>query len=109
MNFNDYQVVARSTAIYPNLNNNIFYPTLGLCGESGEVAEKVKKIIRDKGKIIDEKDRIEIRKELGDVLWYIANISSELDLELDEVAELNIAKLKERKDNNKLHGDGDNR
>ena len=109
MNFNEYQTKARETAIYPNLGGNIYYPTLGLCGESGEVAEKVKKIIRDDNGVISYDKRLEIKKELGDVLWYLSNLSSELGLSLEEIAELNIQKLHERMKNNKLHGEGDNR
>ena len=79
MDFQDYQQKARETAIYPS-EHSILYPTLGLCGEAGEVAEKVKKVIRDKGGEFDEFDRMNIRKELGDVLWYMAQICSDLDL-----------------------------
>ena len=109
MNFNEYQTNARKTAIYPNIGNNLCYPTLGLCGESGEVAEKIKKIFRDDNGLITQEKRLEIKKELGDVLWYISNLSSELELSLEDVAITNINKLKERKNNDKLHGFGDNR
>jgi NTP pyrophosphatase (non-canonical NTP hydrolase) len=109
MNFNDYQVEARKTAIYPNVGKNVFYPTLGLCGESGEVAEKVKKVLRDDNGVVSDAKRLEIKKELGDVLWYVSNISSELGLSLEEVAQLNLAKLQGRMNNNKVHGSGDNR
>jgi NTP pyrophosphatase (non-canonical NTP hydrolase) len=109
MNFGEYQELARETAIYPNLGGNFFYPTLGLCGEAGEVAEKVKKIIRDDNGVVSYDKRLEIKKELGDVLWYVANIASELNLSLTEVAELNIQKLHDRQAKGKLHGSGDNR
>ena len=109
MDFTTYQKLSRETAIYPNLDNNFVYPTLGLCGESGEVAEKVKKLIRDDNGIVSYDKRLEIKKELGDVLWYLSNLSSELGLSLEEVAELNIQKLHERQANGKLHGSGDNR
>ncbi len=109
MNFNEYQIEARKTAVYPNIGNNFIYPCLGLCGESGEVAEKIKKVIRDENSIITEEKRMELVKELGDVLWYVANLSMELDVELEFVAARNIEKLKERQNNNKLHGSGDNR
>ncbi len=109
MNFNEYQIEARKTAVYPNIENNFIYPCLGLCGESGEVAEKIKKIIRDENSIITEEKRMELVKEMGDVLWYLANLSMELDVELEFVAIRNIEKLKERQNNNKLHGSGDNR
>jgi len=68
MDFNDYQKISRQTAIYPNLNNNFIYPTLGLCGETGEVAEKIKKIIRDNSGVADQARIDDIKKELGDVL-----------------------------------------
>lgn len=109
MNFNEYQIEARKTAVYPNIGNNFIYPCLGLCGESGEVADKIKKVIRDENGIITEEKRMELVKEMGDVLWYLANLSMELDVELEFVAIRNIEKLKERQNNNKLHGSGDNR
>ena len=109
MRLNEYQDKARETAIYPNLGNNPIYPTLGLVGESGEVAEKMKKIIRDHdGKITIDK-RQEIIKELGDVLWYVANLCKEFDVSLEEVAKLNIEKLQSRKERNVIKGSGDNR
>jgi len=109
MNFNQYQEEARKTAIYPNLGKNFVYPVLGLCGEAGEVAEKIKKVIRDNNGIITEEKTIEVAKELGDVLWYISNICNELDLSLDKVALLNLSKLRKRQEENKVHGEGDNR
>ena len=109
MDFNEYQKAARSTAIYPNIGNNITYPTLGLCGESGEVAEKVKKIIRDDGGVVTEEKKELLKKELGDATWYISNIASELGITFNEIAELNIAKLKDRQNRNVLKGSGDNR
>jgi NTP pyrophosphatase (non-canonical NTP hydrolase) len=109
MTLDEYQEAARSTAIYPNQGSNPIYPTLGLCGEAGEVAEKMKKIMRDgDGKITPEK-AIELRKEIGDVLWYIANLSWEVGYTLEEVGAENIAKLKSRQERSKLHGSGDNR
>lgn len=109
LTFNDYQKKARKTAIYPNLGKNIIYPTLGLAGEAGEVAEKVKKIIRDKNGIVGKEEKIEMVKELGDVLWYISNISSELGIKLSDLAQGNLDKLASRKDRGKLKGSGDNR
>ena len=82
---------------------------LGLCGESGEVAEKFKKILRDKGGELSDEDRVEIAKELGDVLWYVATISRYMGISLNEVAEGNIEKLTSRFDRGKIHGKGDNR
>lgn len=109
MTFEEYQKQSRETAIYPNLDDNFIYPTLGLVGESGEIAEKIKKILRDKGGEINDESRKEIAKELGDVLWYLSQLSSELKLSLDDVALMNIEKLSSRKKRDALHGDGDNR
>jgi len=109
MNFEEYQKKSRKTAIYPDKGNNFVYPVLGLVGESGEVAEKIKKVIRDHNGVFNEKQKQEIKKELGDVLWYITQIATELGLSLDEIAVFNIKKLESRKKRNKLHGNGDNR
>lgn len=109
MNFKEYQETSRKTALYPDLGNNFVYPTLGLSGEAGEVAEKIKKVIRDKGGVIDEMTREEIKKELGDVLWYLSQIASELKLSLEDVAQFNIEKLQSRMERNMIQGDGDNR
>lgn len=109
MTFKEYQVNSQKTALYPNKGNNFIYPTLGLSGETGEVAEKVKKIIRDKNGIVEEIDREEIKKELGDVLWYMSQIASELGLDLDAVAQTNLDKLMSRLERNMIGGSGDNR
>jgi NTP pyrophosphatase (non-canonical NTP hydrolase) len=109
MEANKYQEEALKTAIYPNIGSNYIYPTLGLAGEVGEICEKVKKIIRDKNGVFTDLDRIELRKELGDVCWYIAICSREFGFTLNEVMEENIKKLKDRADRNMLHGSGDNR
>lgn len=82
---------------------------LGLVGEAGEAADKIKKIIRDKGGYASDEDRQAIAKELGDVLWYLANVARYLDISLSEIAEGNIDKLSSRKKRNKLHGEGDDR
>ena len=82
---------------------------LGLVGEAGETADKIKKILRDKNGIVSENDRLEIAKELGDVLWYTATIARYLDMPLEEVAEINVEKLRSRKKRNLLSGEGDNR
>jgi len=108
MTINDYQAAAIVTAQYPE-NMKVLYPVLGLCGEAGEVAEKVKKVYRDKGGIITEDTKQELKKELGDVLWYISTIARDLDLTLEEVAQGNIEKLTSRKARGVIHGDGDNR
>jgi len=109
MDFKEYQQLARSTAIYPNKNNNFTYPALGLCGEAGEVAEKCKKIIRDQGGKWTRMNREDIEKECGDVLWYLANIAEEFCLKLEDIAEGNINKLLSRKERGVLKGSGDNR
>ena len=109
MDFKTYQKKARETAQYPNLGSNNIYPTLGLVGEAGEVAEKVKKVIRDKNGIFDNESKLAIKKELGDVLWYLSNLSTEFGFELDDVASENLAKLKNRSDRNKIFGSGDDR
>lgn len=109
MDFKEYQEKSRKTAIYPNLGNNFVYPTLGLAGESGEIADKIKKVFRDGDGTITEEKKQELKKELGDVLWYISQLSTELGLELNEVAEFNIEKLYSRMERGKLQGDGDNR
>lgn len=109
MDFKEYQTLARSTAIYPNIGNNFIYPTLGLCGESGEVAEKIKKIMRDDGSIVSEEKKELLKKEIGDACWYISNLASELGLDLNDIAETNIRKLKDRQARNVLKGSGDNR
>ncbi|HPW39210.1 MAG TPA: nucleoside triphosphate pyrophosphohydrolase family protein, partial [bacterium] len=70
MNFNSYQQAAAQTAVYPNLGNNFVYPTLGLVGEAGEVAEKIKKVLRDDNGQLSAEKKQELMKELGDVLWY---------------------------------------
>jgi NTP pyrophosphatase (non-canonical NTP hydrolase) len=109
MNFSEYQEKSRKTAKYPNAGSDWTYPVLGLCGEAGEVAEKMKKVLRDCDGKIGETKREEIKKELGDVLWYISQLATELNLSLDEIAEKNIEKLYSRMERNKLKGDGDNR
>ena len=109
MNFTDYQSKARATARYPVITHGVIYPTLGLVNEAGEVAGKIKKIFRDREGIITDSDRAALKAELGDVLWYIAQVATELDLSLDEIAEYNIAKLLDRLERGKIKGDGDNR
>lgn len=109
MDFKEYQKKAKKTALYPKIGENFVYPTLGLVGEAGEIAEKVKKIFRDKNGKVDAENKKMIEKELGDVLWYISQLASELELSLDDVAKNNIEKLYSRLERGKLHGDGDNR
>jgi NTP pyrophosphatase (non-canonical NTP hydrolase) len=103
MNFDQYQHETRKTAIYPE-NQALNYLALGLNGEAGEVAEKIKKHIRD-GKELDQ----DFAKELGDTLWYLARLVDELDTDLSEVAEANLDKLLDRKERGQIQGSGDNR
>jgi len=109
MEFNEYQKEARKTAIYPDMDKNFVYPTLGLAGETGEVAEKIKKVIRDGGGVITEEKKVELSKELGDVLWYAANLAIELGLDLNDIAQKNLDKLRSRQERGKIQGGGDNR
>jgi NTP pyrophosphatase (non-canonical NTP hydrolase) len=106
---NDYQTAALQTAVYPNQGNNIVYPSLGLCGESGEVAEKVKKLIRDKEGVLTDPDREKIALELSDCCWYVAVLAYELDYTLEEVMQMNLDKLASRQERGVLSGSGDNR
>lgn len=110
MKFSDYQKQATQTALYPRVaNHGWIYPALGLANEAGEVTGKLKKVIRDNDGVIDEDRRKDISKELGDVLWYIAQLATELEISLDDVAEANIAKLASRQERGVLGGNGDNR
>lgn len=114
MNFNEYQQTIIKFDTFKEQSNNLNDPSfiakiLGLSGESGEVAEKFKKILRDKNGKISDEDKLEIIKELGDVLWYVATISRYLNVSLETVANTNLEKLTSRKNRNELHGSGDNR
>lgn len=106
MNINEYQKQAAETAIY---QDKVIYPTLGLVGEAGEIANKVKKILRDSSGEIQEEVRQNLISELGDVLWYVAALATDLRTELSEVANKNIEKLNSRKNRGTIRGSGDNR
>ena len=106
--FNSYQRIAATTAIYPD-NQRIVYPALGMAGEAGEVANKVKKIIRDGPNALPKEWRKELSKEIGDVLWYCAALASDLNIDLQEIVSENIQKLLDRKQRNVIGGSGDNR
>jgi NTP pyrophosphatase (non-canonical NTP hydrolase) len=108
-NFQKYQAESRKTWSRIHTDHAIVYPTLGLTNEAGEVAGKVKKIFRDKGGVISDEDREALKGELGDVLWYLTQICTDLGLSLEEVAEANIAKLFSRMERGQIQGDGDNR
>lgn len=109
MDFHTYQQLSRQTARYPDAGHNTTYPTLGLCGEAGEVADKIKKVMRDRGGVFDPEVRDDLRLELGDVLWYLAQLATELELDLEEIAAANLAKLASRAARNVIGGSGDRR
>ena len=109
MDLKTYQTRSRETARYPQAGANPIYPTLGLCGEAGEVADKVKKVIRDRDGQFDQAVRDDLRLELGDVLWYVAQLCTELGLSLEDVAAANLEKLASRAARNVIQGSGDRR
>jgi len=109
LTFKDYQARTAETARYPDVGANPIYPALGLAGETGEVCEKVKKVLRDNGGNFDADAVSAIKKELGDVLWYVARLAAELGLDMEDVAAENLAKLTSRKERGQLHGSGDDR
>jgi NTP pyrophosphatase (non-canonical NTP hydrolase) len=108
MELAEYQKLSRRTAAYPR-EAWLAYPALGLAGEAGEVAEHAKKAIRDDRGQVTEERRAAMAKELGDVLWYVAQLASELQLDLDEIAQANLDKLLSRQQRGVLSGDGDDR
>ena len=108
MTLDEYQALARKTAIYP-AECAIDYCVHGLTSEAGEVAGKWKKVLRDgHGLLTDEAGTI-LASELGDVLWYVANLAFELGVSLQELADFNVAKLQDRQNRGVLGGSGDNR
>jgi NTP pyrophosphatase (non-canonical NTP hydrolase) len=109
LDFHTYQQRSRATACYPEAGANPIYPTLGLCGEAGEVADKVKKVLRDQGGEFSGEVIAALQLELGDVLWYVAQLATELGLELDQVAQANLDKLASRSARNVISGSGDSR
>lgn len=109
MDFNTYQQKARETAIYPNMGSEFTYPALGLVGEAGEIANKLKKVIRDNDGVLTDKVRKSVGDEIGDCLWYIAQLATEMGYDLDTLAESNVNKLASRKERGVLSGAGDNR
>ena len=106
---NTYQAEASSTAAYPQAGQNPIYPTLGLTGEAGEVADKVKKVLRDNAGVFDDVTRESIKLEFGDVLWYLAQLARELGYDLEEVAQANLDKLSSRAARGRIGGSGDQR
>lgn len=111
MELNEFQAHALDTAVYPGRWSfgGVIYTSLGLAGEGGEVADKVKKVIRDDEGVLTDATQAAIISEIGDVLWYAALLSDELGVTLDEVAAVNIAKLASRAERNVLVGSGDDR
>ena len=108
MEFSEYQRLSRRTAEYPRAAW-LTYPALGLAGEAGEVAEHAKKVIRDDDGVVSDERRGAMRKELGDVLWYVAQLANELGLELEDIAAANLEKLLSRQRRGVLSGSGDER
>ncbi len=115
MTLNEYQKQAMTTELMERSDQlsahdpAFIAKILGLVGEAGEVAEKFKKIVRDKGGVVTSEDKADIQKELGDVLWYVSALADYLGLTLDEVAEKNLEKLFSRRDRGVQKGSGDNR
>lgn len=115
MKLDEYQKFTNITAKFKYakgkkiLAPDLVYPVLGLNGEAGEVAEKVKKLIRDKKGVVSKEDRRAVALELGDVLWYLAQSALRINMKLSEVAKLNIQKLESRRARDKIQGSGDNR
>ena len=109
MDFDEYQKSAQKTAIYPGKGIDLWYPALGLNGEAGEVAEKVKKLMRDHDGVMSPEYKDMIAQEIGDVLWYIADISYEIGVPLKSIAIQNLEKLASRKERGVIKGNGDNR
>ena len=109
MLISEYQELSRRTATYPGAGDNIVSPTLGLAGEAGEVAEKVKKLLRDDDGVMSRERREALAGELGDVLWYVAQLATEAGLDLDVIAGANLAKLRSRQERSVLSGSGDTR
>lgn len=129
MQFDEYQQKAKSTAVYREAVEhvvrgglegyiakgeivklyNVLYASLGLAGEAGEIANKVKKAIRDHSGALPISMKADLVAELGDVLWYVALLAEELDVTLEFVAERNLKKLSSRKSRGELQGEGDTR
>jgi NTP pyrophosphatase (non-canonical NTP hydrolase) len=113
MDFNTYGKQALTTRLsgqsYGEISPELMDAVLGLVGESGEVAEKFKKLIRDKAGALSGEDKTEIVKELGDILWYINSVSESIGSSLEEVAAKNVEKIMSRKERGVSRGDGDNR
>lgn len=111
MDFETYDKAVEETAIYPASGEfqGLLYAVIAMCGETGEVANKIKKVMRDHGNIVTVEMRVALADELGDVLWYVSRVAAELGLSLDVVAQRNVDKLQDRMRRNQIQGNGDNR
>ena len=113
MGFDEYQERAKKYDSFEKTEDlkaiGFIEKLLGITGEAGETADKIKKILRDKDGSISDEDRLAISKELGDVLWYLAGVARYLDIPFSEVAKGNLEKLESRWQRNKIHGEGDER
>lgn len=115
MQFKDYQKQSIKTDLFTKpteinlLSVGFLEKILGIAGESGELTDKIKKILRDKNGEVSIEDKDDITKELGDILWYVSAVSYYLDIPLEHVAQANIDKLSNRKERGVLKGEGDNR
>ena len=108
LTFTNYQVKAAATAIYPD-NMKVLYPAMGLPSEVGEFLNKLKKVYRDNGGVITEDTRSWLEDEMGDVMWYIAQLCNDLDISMEFAAMQNLSKLSDRQERDVLTGNGDNR
>lgn len=116
LDFNEYQKKAHETASYPAGAIGVdrhavdyIYPALGLAEEAGEVAGKFAKAVRDNQGVLDGERRLQIEKELGDVLWFVAELCTVLNVDMGSIAQINLDKLASRKARGVIHGSGDNR
>ena len=109
MTFDEYQKQSKGTAQYSSFVPPWVYLALGLAGESGEVVDKIKKVVRNNDGVFTAEAKVELQKELGDVLWYVSQLCEELGLSLDDVAQMNRAKLEDRKARDVIKSRGDNR
>lgn len=113
MNFREYQIECRKTDVGTSAQDCLepgwLYYVMGAAGETGEMVEKIKKLFRDKKGKVDEEFKNQLIKEMGDIQWYMARLADQFDIDFSDVAKTNIAKLLDRMERGKLHGDGDDR